>query len=331
MNMPPRLQFAQLPTPVEEMPRLTASLGGPQLHIKRDDLTGLAMGGNKTRKLEFLLAEAQINGARLLVTAGASQSNHCRQTAAAAARYGFKCTLVLTLPVNHPESTPFGHPATANLLLDHLFGAEIVWTTREKRDQVLQEVFHSAQLAGNNPHLIPYGGSNPAGITSYVFALQELLNQGIKPNWIVFPSSSGGTQAGLVLGAKIFGYEGKILGISVDETENALKLKVARLATETANLLGERISFSEKDILVNSDYLGNGYGAMGEPEREAIRIFARTEGLLVDPVYTGRAAAGLIDLIKRGVFNHNENVLFWHTGGTPALFADRYQSLASEI
>jgi D-cysteine desulfhydrase family pyridoxal phosphate-dependent enzyme len=326
----PRMHFAQLPTPVEEMARLSAMLEGPHLMVKRDDLTGLAMGGNKTRKLEFLLAEAQSNGARLLITAGASQSNHCRQTAAAAARFGYECTLVLTLPANYPVDAPDRQPATANILLDRLFGAEIIWTTREKRDQVLQEVFQSALAAGKNPHLIPYGGSSPAGITSYVFALQELLEQGIRPDWIVFPSSSGGTQAGLVLGADIFGFEGKILGISVDETEHELKKRVASLATDTANFLGENRSFTEKEILVNSTYLGGGYGIMGRPEHDAIHEFARAEGLLVDPVYTGRAAAGLMDLIRRGMFDPNDLVLFWHTGGTPALFADRYQSIAQD-
>jgi 1-aminocyclopropane-1-carboxylate deaminase/D-cysteine desulfhydrase-like pyridoxal-dependent ACC family enzyme len=151
--------------------------------------------------------------------------------------------------------------------------------------------------------------------------------EGCPPDWIVFPSSSGGTQAGLVLGARLYGYSGKVLGISVDEPADVLKARVARLAGETADLLGERIRFSPEEILVEAGYLGGGYGVLGEPEREAIRLFARKEGLLLDPVYTGRAAAGLIDLIRKGFFSRGETVLFWHTGGTPALFADQYRDL----
>jgi D-cysteine desulfhydrase family pyridoxal phosphate-dependent enzyme len=318
--MPPRLCIAHLPTPVEAMPRLSGILKGPQLWIKRDDQTGLAFGGNKTRKLEFLLAEAQANGAHTLITAGAVQSNHCRQTAAAAARFGFACILVLS--GQQPPS------ATGNLLLDQILGAEIVWTTRAEREAALKDIFEAAWQAGRRPYLIPYGGSNPVGASSYAYAMQELLQQvDRQPDWIVFPSSSGGTQAGLVVGAKLFGYHGKILGISVDEQQEVLQERVARLATETAEHLGEKVSFEPQEILVNADYLGGGYGVMGEPELEAIRLIASAEGLFIDPVYTGRAAAGMIDLIRKGFFPRGETVLFWHTGGAPALFASQYQDL----
>jgi len=327
MITPPRLRFAHLPTPVEDLPRLSAALGGPPLLVKRDDQTGLAMGGNKTRKLEFLLAEAQANGAHTLITAGAAQSNHCRQTAAAAARYGFACTLVLALPAGQVEPPSADLPASGNLLLDRLFGARLVWAQREQRDQALKSTFESAWQAGERPYLIPYGGSSPTGAAAYAFALRELLEQGANPDWIVFPSSSGGTQAGLVVGARLFGYSGKVLGISVDELENVLQERVARLATQTADFMGEKASFAPSDILVNADYLGGGYGVVGEPEREAIRLFARHEGLLLDPVYTGRAAAGLIDLIRKGFLSRSQTVLFWHTGGAPALFADQYQDI----
>jgi D-cysteine desulfhydrase family pyridoxal phosphate-dependent enzyme len=332
MKILPRLRFAHLPTPVEPMPRLSAALGGPRLLIKRDDQTGLALGGNKTRKLEFLLAEAQANGAKTLITAGALQSNHCRQTAAAAARYGFACTLVLyTPPGLEAEGTPGSatgmQPApTANLLLDHLFGAEIVWAQRKDRDQVLQQTFQSAWEAGKRPYLIPYGGSSPTGAASYAFAMQELIGQGFQPDWIVFPSSSGGTHAGLALGARLYGLQGKVLGISVDELQEVLQERVARLATQTADGLGESLSFTPTDILANADYLGGGYGVMGNLEKEAIHLFARMEGILLDPVYTGRAAGGMIDLVRRGFFSPSETVLFWHTGGTPALFAENYQN-----
>jgi 1-aminocyclopropane-1-carboxylate deaminase/D-cysteine desulfhydrase-like pyridoxal-dependent ACC family enzyme len=172
--------------------------------------------------------------------------------------------------------------------------------------------------------LIPYGGSNPIGALGYVNAVQELLEQIEAPHWIIFPSSSGGTQAGLVLGGRIFNYQGSILGISIDNLASDLSQRVARLAGETAQALGIDQSFSPWDILVNDDYLGGGYGIMGEPEVKALNMFARSEGILLDPVYTGRAAAGLIDLIRRGKFTADQRVLFWHTGGTPAIFADRY-------
>ncbi len=319
----PRLNIAHLPTPVQVLPRLTAALGGPTIMVKRDDLTGLAFGGNKTRKLEFLLAEAQSNGARTIITAGAIQSNHCRQTAAAAAQLGFDCILVLS--GDKPAV------ASGNLLLDKLFNAEVVWTIPGDRDQTLQQTFQKAWESGRRPYLIPYGGSNTTGASAYVLALQELLSQQYHPDWITFASSSGGTQAGLVTGARLFGFKGKVLGISVDEPKKELQERVAKLATSTSDSLREKINFSPEDILVNDDYLGSGYGIMGIPEIEAIRLFARLEGLLLDPVYTGRAAAGLIDLVRRGFFSHQETVLFWHTGGTPAIFSEKYANLAEPI
>jgi len=314
-----KLQIACLPTVVEPMPRLSAALGGPTLFIKRDDQTGLALGGNKTRKLEYLLADAREKGARTLITAGAVQSNHCRQTAAAAARAGMVCILVLT--GEKPQTL------SGNLLIDKLMNVDIRWTTRETRDDTLQKVFEEVKAAGGEPYLIPYGGSNPIGASAYVFAIEELLDQGCHPDWIVFASSSGGTQAGLIAGARIFGYGGKILGISVDEKEQVLRERIANLAQATADLLGEILSFNAQDVLVNDAYLGGGYGVAGELEREAIQITARSEGLLVDPVYTGRAIGGMIDLIRKDFFKKGERVLFWHTGGTPALFADNYRNL----
>lgn len=323
MKTIPRLRFAHLPTPVEPLPRLSAALGGQlRLSVKRDDLTGLAMGGNKTRKLEFLLAEAQANGARTLITAGAIQSNHCRQTAAAAAKFGFGCILVLA--GDQPGDV------SGNLLLDHLLGAEIVWSGRVEREKVLQDTFQNAWAAGRRPYLIPYGGSNPTGAAAYAFAMQEMLQQvDPQPDWVVFASSSGGTQAGLVLGARLFGYTGKVLGISVDETSTVLQQRVAVLAEATADLLGENLAFTPQEILVNAGYLGGGYGVLGDPEREAIRMFARSEGLMLDPVYTGRAVAGLVDLVRKNYFSAGQSILFWHTGGAPALFADRYDELGT--
>ncbi|MFM8321733.1 MAG: D-cysteine desulfhydrase family protein [Chloroflexota bacterium] len=327
MKAIPRLRFAHLPTPIEPLPRLSAALGGVNLLIKRDDQTGLALGGNKTRKLEFLVAEAQANGARTLISAGAAQSNHCRQTAAAAARYGFPCKLVLYPPQPTDQPPAPGQPPDGNLLLDHLLGAEVIWTTRPQRDAALQAVFQASWEAGERPYLIPYGGSSPTGAAGYVYAMQEALAQGVQADWMVFASSSGGTHAGLALGARLFGYTGKVLGISIDEPHDKLTAHVAQLAGQAADLLGERQSFVAADILANCDYLGGGYGVLGETEREAVGLFGRLEGILLDPVYTGRAAGGLLDLARRGFFPAGSTVLFWHTGGAPALFANKYNEL----
>lgn len=315
--MIPRVHFAHLPTPVEELPRLSAKLNGPQILVKRDDQTGLAFGGNKTRKLEFLVAEAQVEGADTLVSAGAIQSNHCRQTAAAAAKFGFQCVLVLTGP--RPES------ASANLMLDELFGARIVYVAeRADRDRILKQTFEGIQAEGGKPYLVPYGGSSPTGALGYAFAIEELLGQGVRPDWIVFGTSSGGTHAGMLLGQRVFGYAGKLLGISIDESELWLKEHVSALASKASERLGERIQFNADDVLANAAYCSPGYGVLTEAELEAMRLFASTEGLLLDPVYTGRAAAGLIDLIRRGLLKKGKTVVFWHTGGQPALFADKY-------
>ena len=321
-----RLNFAHLPTPIEELPRLSTFLNGPRILVKRDDQTGLAFGGNKTRKLEFLVAGAQEQGARMLISAGAIQSNHCRQTAAAAARFGFECTLVLT---GDAPSQP-----SANFLLDQLFGAQIVTVTdRKNRDRILQETFDKATADGKKPYLVPYGGSSPTGALGYAFAMQELMEQkpceGSEPSqgcpdWIVFGTSSGGTHAGLVLGQRVFGYKGKVLGVSIDESENWLRSHVSALASDASEKLGERINFLPEDVIATEAYCQAGYGVLTDAEREAVKLFAKYEGLLLDPVYTGRAAAGMIDLIRKGFFKKEETVLFWHTGGQPALFADKY-------
>ena len=312
-----RLRFAHLPTPIEELPRLTEHLNGPKILIKRDDQTGLAFGGNKTRKLEFLIAEAREQGAKTLITGGALQSNHCRQTAAAAARFGFECILVMNGEM--PEQP------SANLLLDQLFGAEIVTVKdRADRNQALQESFNTAMAAGKKPYLITYGGSSPTGALGYAFAMKEFVEQNIHADWIVFGTSSGGTHAGLVLGQRVFGYKGKVLGISIDEPEEWLKTRVSELASDASERFGKSIEFTPADVLANADYCKAGYGVFTDAEREAVKLFAKYEGLLLDPVYTGRAAAGMIDLIQKGFFKKDETILFWHTGGTTSLFAEQY-------
>jgi D-cysteine desulfhydrase family pyridoxal phosphate-dependent enzyme len=296
-------------------------LNGPDLYIKRDDETGLATGGNKTRKLEFLVAEALSQGCDHLVTTGAPQSNHCRQTAAAAARHGLGCTLVLR--GEEPQNL------TGNILLDKLLGAHTYWAGERPCQEVTTQVMAELQSMGRKPYSIPLGGSNVLGATSYVLAMQELMGQlqeqRINVDFIVFASSSGGTQAGIVLGAEIYGYNGQILGISVDHPANAVQTQVAALATATAAHLGLGQLHVAHRVDVNDDYLGGGYAIVGETEREAIQAMAQLEGILLDPVYTGRAMGGLIDLIRWGAFTRGQSVLFWHTGGTAALpaFAEK--------
>lgn len=312
-----RLSLAVLPTPLQPLPRLAEALGGPRLLVKRDDLTGLGLGGNKVRKLEYLVADALAQGATTLITAGAPQSNHARQTAAAAARCGLECVLVLG-PIAPPEMT-------GNLLLDRLFGARIRWAGTRDRFAVMDEVAAEERAVGRTPYIIPYGGSNAIGAAGYLQAMGELARQaeeqGVTIDHIVFASSSGGTQAGMVVGARAHGVSARILGISVDKDAPTLRRTVYDLALLTAAHHGVPLDLAPEDVHVNADYIGGGYAVMGAVEREAIRLVARSEGLVLDPVYTGRAMAGLIDLIRRGTFTPEETVLFWHTGGAPALFA----------
>ena len=324
----PRYPLAFLPTPLHPLPRLSEALASRiqlpasdlRLFIKRDDQTGLAAGGNKTRKLEFLVADALAQGCDTLITTGAVQSNHCRQTAAAAIKAGLRCELVLG---GQPPETPSG-----NFLLDQLFGATFHWTTRENRLDRLHELAEELRAVGRRPYFITYGGSDPVGACGYASALEELRQQtaslGVEPGAIVVASSSGGTQAGLVAGAWALGWNVPILGISIDETETHLQAMVADLATKTADRLGKPHSFDPAEILVSADYLGAGYGVVGDLERGAIRLMAQTEGILLDPVYTGRAFGGLLDILDRdsGGFGKTlRTIVFWHTGGSPALFA----------
>ncbi|VAW31714.1 pyridoxal phosphate-dependent deaminase, putative [hydrothermal vent metagenome] len=316
VNYPDRKPLAHLPTPLEKLERLSKHLGGPEIYIKRDDQTGLATGGNKTRKLEFLLADALAQGCDHLITTGAPQSNHCRQTAAAAAHFGLGCSLVLS--GEEPAQLQ------GNLLLDKLLGAHLYWAgDTTPRKEIMAEVANEQRVMGHTPYIIPLGGSNVIGATSYVLAMQELMAQlttsNINVDFILFASSSGGTQAGIVLGAELYGFHGHILGISVDHSADDLKMQVSALATATATHLGVgTVSIADK-VEVNDDYIGDGYAIVGETEREAIKIVAQFEGILLDPVYTGRAMGGLIDLIRWGAFTRGQSVLFWHTGGAAAL------------
>ncbi|HUX37686.1 MAG TPA: D-cysteine desulfhydrase family protein [Rectinemataceae bacterium] len=312
----PRKSLAFLPTPLVELPRLSKLLGGPRILVKRDDQTGLAFGGNKTRKLEFLVGAALAEGCDSLITGGAAQSNHCRQTAAAAAAAGLECHLALG---GEAPAIPGG-----NLLLDGLLGAKIHWGGARRKGEDIPRIAESLRAAGRRPYIIPYGGSNARGALGYVEAARELAfqlrEQGQSPSAVVFASSSGGTQAGLEVGFRLFGIGARLVAVAIDKFEGegpSLRDRVRTTAAETAALLGRDMALEPE---LREDFLGGGYGVVGVAEREAIGLVARTEGLLLDPVYSGRAFAGLLAMIRSGEFGEKESVLFWHTGGGPALF-----------
>jgi len=314
----PRVSIAHLPTPIDELPRLSRELGGPRLFAKRDDCTGLAMGGNKTRKLEFLLGDALERGADTLITEGGVQSNHCRQTAAAANHAGLGCVLVL--------SEGFANELTGNLFLDHLLGARVVTTTGARAD-VMNEIAADLRREGKRPYVIPTGGSNGVGAMGYAQCMVELAEQseamGEHFDVIVTASGSGGTQGGLVLGKKLIESPARIVGISDGETRAELAEMVLRVARDGAALLGADLAFRDEELEIYDQYYGPGYGVPTSQMVAAVRQVARCEGLLLDPVYNGKAMSGLIDLVARGQIAADQNVLFLHTGGTPALFAYR--------
>ncbi len=319
----PRIRLADLPTPLEELPRLTKALGGPRLYIKRDDQTGLAGGGNKARKLEFSVADALRQGADTLITLGGVQSNHCRQTAAAAARCGLRCIVVLR---GHAPAASNG-----NLLLDYLLGAQVVFSGDRTREAVAEDVANEQRAAGRRPYVIPVGASNEVGAVGFVAAIEEfdrqLKEQRLDVDRVVLASSSFGTQAGLCVGAKAIGFTPRIAAIAIDSSQAELQTGVAAIALATIQRLRLNLSLSPEEVVAYDGYLGAGYAIMGAPEREAISLVARTEGILLDPVYTGRAMAGLIDLIRKGEFGRDETIVFWHTGGSAALFAYAEQLL----
>jgi D-cysteine desulfhydrase len=318
----PRVRLAHLPTAIDPLPNLSRALGGPEIFIKRDDQTGLATGGNKARKLEFLLAQAIDAEANCVITAGSTQSNHARQTAAGAAHCGLECHLVLYAPDGQPPSE-----WTGNVLLDKLLGATLHWTAEHAPYmQTITQVEADLRAAGKRPYVIPYGGSNAYGMIGYVMGMREYAAQARALGAFdvhVFATSSGGTQAGMLLGAYMAGLMGRtrILGISVDRPADSLVPDIIDLARRGGELLGVQWVPEASEVEINDHYLGGGYAVIGEAEREAIQLLARLEGILADPVYTGRALAGLIDLVRRGEFKPDQRVLFWHTGGAAALFA----------
>lgn len=316
----PKEKLGFFPTPIVELKRLTKFLNGPRIFMKRDDLTGLALGGNKTRKLEYLIAEAISQNCDTVITGGAEQSNHCRQTAAAAAACGLKCHLVLG--GYEPENY------SGNFLLDYLLGAEIHWTGEFRKGEKIPEITEKLIQQGHKPYVIPYGGSNPIGASAFVYAMKELKQQQYQFNekfdYIIFASSSGGTHAGLLIGKEAFEIETELIGIGIDKEETEgepLEIRISKLANQTADMLEAKINIDPSKIIIKHEYEGGGYGVVGNLETEAIKLTAQYEGIILDPVYTGRTMGGLVDMVRKKIIEPNKNILFWHTGGIPSVFS----------
>jgi L-cysteate sulfo-lyase len=320
----PRIPLGHWPTPLHELPHFSDALGGPRVFIKRDDLTGLALGGNKCRKLEYVLADAKRRGIDTLITSGSSQSNFALQMAAAAKMLGMEPYLVLVKGV-HVETQ-------GNLLLHDILDStvnilevsdpgEMFTTMPEKMNDLAREL----RGKGRNPLVIPAGALLPLGTSGWVNAAEEineqLADQRIDVQYVVLANGSGGTQAGLILGFKELGVPLTVIGMSVFNEKNEAIKGVVDQAAETAQLLGVQVAIAPDEVTVYDDYIGKGYGIPTRECIEAIRMLARTEGLFLDPVYTGKAMAGLIDLVRRGRFTREDTVLFIHTGGVAADFA----------
>jgi L-cysteate sulfo-lyase len=319
----PRVKICHAPTPLEFMPNLTKHLGGPQLWIKRDDCTGVATGGNKNRKLEFLMGEALAQGATHIVTQGAVQSNHVRQTVAVAAKLGLKCTALLEHRVQTNDSD---YNDGGNVLLDRLMGATIEYRPGGTDMQAaIEEVGARLKEAGEVPYVIPGGGSNTTGALGYANVALELMSQandlGLRIDRVVHATGSAGTQAGLVAGFEALNSGIRVFGIGVRAPKDKQEANVYKLAQATAEKIGVRGGIRREAVEANCDYVGAGYGIPTEGMAEAVTLLARTEAIFLDPVYSGKAMAGLIDLIRKGSFRKDENVVFLHTGGQVGLFA----------
>ena len=307
------------PTPLHKLEQLNKSYKDYQLFIKRDDQTGLALGGNKTRKLEYLFQDAFDNGCDTVITLGAAQSNHCRQTAAAASRLGMECHLLLRKPI--PES-PNG-----NFLLDILLGAHIHWFEREHMKEAEEKLINDLIAIGKKPYIIPIGGSNDIGTFGYFNAIKELKDQlkeiDTEIDYIVFASCSGGTHSGMVLGKKLFKLDAEILGISIEkdaDPKNSLQQHIINITNEASDLINSDVKIDKEDVQLIQGYNEAGYGVVTDMEKNAIHMLAKNEGILLDPVYAGRAFAAFTDLLDKEYFPKGSNILFWHTGGAPANF-----------
>ncbi|MDV2858817.1 MULTISPECIES: D-cysteate sulfo-lyase [Oceanimonas] len=321
----PRLHFAHLATPLEPMHQLTKLLDGPNLWIKRDDCTGLAGGGNKTRKLEFLMADALEQGADTIITQGATQSNHARQTVAIATKLGMECHILLE---DRTGSEDADYNYNGNVMLDQLFGGMLrKYPGGTDMNAAMEELASELKAAGKKPYIVPGGGSNEIGALGYVNCALELLGQAndasLRIDHVVHATGSAGTQAGLVTGLSGSNSRIPVLGIGVRVPREQQEANVFRLAERTAEKLGIPGAVKREDVVANCDYVGEGYGIPAPSTLEAIELFARHEGILLDPVYSGKGGAGLIDLIRKGHFKKGENVVFLHTGGAQALFGYR--------
>lgn len=318
----PRTHLGHLPTPLEPMDRLSEELGGPRLWVKRDDCTGLSSGGNKTRKLEFLIADALEQGADTIITQGATQSNHARQTAAAVAKVGLECHILLE---DRTGSNDKNYILNGNVLLDRLHGATV-----SKRaggadmNAEMEQLADTLRQTGKTPYIIPGGGSNPIGALGYVNCARELVEQGehkgLKIDALVHATGSSGTQAGLVTGLAAVDSDIHLLGIGVRAPREKQETMVYDLAVRTADHLSTGVQIDRASVRANCDYVGSGYGIPTDGMINAVKLLARTEGLLFDPVYSGKGLDGLIDLIRQGYFDGMQNVVFLHTGGSAALF-----------
>ncbi len=318
----PRLRIAHGPTPLEPMKNLSAKLDGPNLWIKRDDCTGLATGGNKTRKLEYLMADALQTKADTIITQGATQSNHARQTAAIATRLGMRCYIILEdrTGYTHEDYTQSG-----NVFLDHLFGAAVSTVPgNTDMDQAMQQLATRLRDEGRRPYVIPGGGSNAIGALGYVTCALELADQannlGLNIDVLVHATGSAGTQAGLVAGFEGARAQIPVYGVGVRAPKQPQEERVHRLAVQTAEMLGVPGSVAREAVVANCDYVGEGYGIPTKGMIEAVTMLARSEGILLDPVYSGKGMAGLIDLIRKGRFKKGQNIVFLHTGGAVGLY-----------
>jgi D-cysteine desulfhydrase family pyridoxal phosphate-dependent enzyme len=316
----PRIELARLPTPIELLPRLTAHLGGPQLYVKRDDLTGLGLGGNKLRKLEFLLGEARAHNADTVLTVGAMQSNHVRQTAAGCARLGLDCELILRRGGHVTDAYLHG----GNVLLDRLFGARLhVLESQESREERMAMREAELRAEDRRPYCIPVGGSCGLGNLGYAACAAEILTQSaelaVRFDAVVVATGSGGTQGGLVAGMRWL--QGvPVIGIAVEGTRREQEALATGQAVETLGMLGDGTAVSEASVVVMDEFVGPGYARPTDAMREAVSLAARFEGLVLDPVYTGKAFAGFIALARSGRYGRDQSLLFVHTGGAPGLF-----------
>ena len=322
----PRVKLIHSPTPLEYLENLTQHLDGPDIYIKRDDCTGLAFGGNKSRKLEFLIGDALKNKADVVITAGAVQSNHCRQTAAAATKFGMECIIV--------AKPSWSKEYNGNLFLDELLGAKLVLLEEDNEaldqggklsmEKTIENLMADLKTKGKNPYYIPVGGSNSIGSLGYISMTMELIAQanemGIEIGSMVAASGSGGTQTGMILGADVEKSGIQTVGMAISSDATVVIPKLKDLCNQTSEYYELGLSYEEKDIIFNDNYIGEGYGIPSEEMIEAVKLLARKEGIILDPVYSGKAFAGMVDLIKKGYFDKSKAVVFIHTGGTPALF-----------